>query len=249
MTNLGPVAKLSLCGTTTQRVPFESDARRTRPARASTQRHRAARREGARPRTRQGTVAGTPSLLRGRTRPQLFQVRVTVERLGEVRKDTWTLLGDLLRLCSGEAPLSAVLDTRSAVGTTSPIGSCGGVWGGKSRSAVNDPGTLPSCSTFTVEFRNRLVVRQSGLKGFAYRGPGCTHNLEPVPCAVLDPFFGSGTTGLVARKHGRRTIGIELNPDYCELACRRVLKRQTNPLPRDFEPASDGTLNLLGEGV
>jgi DNA modification methylase len=71
----------------------------------------------------------------------------------------------------------------------------------------------------------------------------------PIPCTVLDPFFGSGTTGLVARKHGRRTIGIELNADYCELASRRVLKRQTSPLPRDFEPASDGTLNLLGEGV
>jgi DNA modification methylase len=26
----------------------------------------------------------------------------------------------------------------------------------------------------------------------------------------------------VARKHGRRTIGIELNPDYCELAARRM---------------------------
>lgn len=42
------------------------------------------------------------------------------------------------------------------------------------------------------------------------------------PCTVLDPFFGSGTTGLVARKHGRRTIGIELSPEYCALAARRL---------------------------
>src|SRR5690606_22602797 len=39
---------------------------------------------------------------------------------------------------------------------------------------------------------------------------------------VLDPFFGSGTTGLVAEKHGRQWIGIELNPDYIEIAKRRL---------------------------
>lgn len=40
---------------------------------------------------------------------------------------------------------------------------------------------------------------------------------------VFDPFFGSGTTGLVALKHNRRFIGIELNPDYCELARNRLM--------------------------
>lgn len=40
---------------------------------------------------------------------------------------------------------------------------------------------------------------------------------------VLDPFFGSGTSGLVALKHGRRFIGIELNPEYCKMAQRRLI--------------------------
>lgn len=39
---------------------------------------------------------------------------------------------------------------------------------------------------------------------------------------VLDPFFGSGTTGLAAVKNDRCYIGIELNAEYCELAKERI---------------------------
>jgi len=41
---------------------------------------------------------------------------------------------------------------------------------------------------------------------------------------VLDPFSGSATTGLVALKLGRKYIGIELNPEYQELAIKRIQK-------------------------
>lgn len=44
---------------------------------------------------------------------------------------------------------------------------------------------------------------------------------RPGDC-VLDPFFGSGTVGLVAQRLGRRYVGIELNPDYVGLAARRL---------------------------
>ncbi len=40
---------------------------------------------------------------------------------------------------------------------------------------------------------------------------------------VLDPFAGASTTGLVALRHNRSFIGIELNPDYVELGRRRIL--------------------------
>jgi site-specific DNA-methyltransferase (adenine-specific) len=39
---------------------------------------------------------------------------------------------------------------------------------------------------------------------------------------VLDPFFGSGTTGLAARKLGRVTIGIESRENYCAMAAQRL---------------------------
>jgi len=39
---------------------------------------------------------------------------------------------------------------------------------------------------------------------------------------VLDPFFGAGTTGLVADRLGRNCTGIELNPKYIEIAQRRI---------------------------
>ena len=44
-----------------------------------------------------------------------------------------------------------------------------------------------------------------------------------MPATVLDPFGGSGTTGLVARKLGRRAVLIELSEEYCRMAERRVL--------------------------
>jgi DNA modification methylase len=48
-------------------------------------------------------------------------------------------------------------------------------------------------------------------------------NLSTVPQdLVLDPFLGSGTTGLVAMKQNRRFIGIELNPSYLQIAEDRL---------------------------
>ena len=39
---------------------------------------------------------------------------------------------------------------------------------------------------------------------------------------VLDPFMGSGTTGMVARQYGRDYLGIELNPEYIALIKKRI---------------------------
>jgi DNA modification methylase len=52
----------------------------------------------------------------------------------------------------------------------------------------------------------------------------------PAGGVVLDPFFGAGTTGLVAQRHGRGFLGIELNPDYIEIAKRRIFGAPAAPL-------------------
>ena len=39
---------------------------------------------------------------------------------------------------------------------------------------------------------------------------------------ILDPFMGSGTTAIAALKNDRKYIGIEISPDYCQLAKERI---------------------------
>jgi len=47
----------------------------------------------------------------------------------------------------------------------------------------------------------------------------------PEGAVVLDPFLGSGTTALAARSLKRRYIGIEINPEYVAIACKRLQNR------------------------
>ncbi len=46
---------------------------------------------------------------------------------------------------------------------------------------------------------------------------------------VFDPFLGSGTTAVAAKKLGRHFIGCEINPDYCKIAERRLLELDAQP--------------------
>ena len=51
----------------------------------------------------------------------------------------------------------------------------------------------------------------------------CDHDDDSGAATVLDPFNGAGTTGLVALRHDRDYIGIELNPEYAQMARDRIL--------------------------
>lgn len=60
-------------------------------------------------------------------------------------------------------------------------------------------------ATFPIELARRAILA------------GC-----PPDGVVLDPFMGAGTTAVAAEQHGRRWLGIELNPDFAALANQRI---------------------------
>jgi DNA modification methylase len=83
-----------------------------------------------------------------------------------------------------------------------------------------------------VEKRNRRDVWHVNVRPFsgAHFATYPPDLIEPCILAgapeggiVLDPFNGAGTTGLVALRHNRRYIGIELNPEYVAMSERRII--------------------------
>lgn len=63
---------------------------------------------------------------------------------------------------------------------------------------------------------------------------------------VLDPFSGSGTTGLASALSGRRYMGIELETDYLELAKKRYLDREREPIETESSEKSERMYAIMG---
>ena len=63
--------------------------------------------------------------------------------------------------------------------------------------------------------------------------------------SVLDPFMGSGTTLVACQRMGRHGTGIELDPDYFEIACRRVDEAARQPDLLIQAPAPQPTQEAL----
>jgi site-specific DNA-methyltransferase (adenine-specific) len=57
----------------------------------------------------------------------------------------------------------------------------------------------------------------------------------PAGGMVFDPFLGSGTTSVVAKKLGRNYLGIEMNEDYCLWAEKRIALADTNKAIQGYE--------------
>jgi len=102
---------------------------------------------------------------------------------------------------------------------------CGSAWRRRSCVKYENPGNRASNGPRSLErraespgFKKRLVR----VVGGEVWEPSCACGRDRVPSTVLDPFAGSGTTLAVARRLGRRSIGIELSADYTDLARERV---------------------------
>lgn len=69
--------------------------------------------------------------------------------------------------------------------------------------------------------------------------------ISPIGGTILDPFMGSGTTGVACAKLGRKFIGIEIEPKYFDIACRRIEAAYKQPdffVPRPEAPKQEAML-------
>ena len=105
---------------------------------------------------------------------------------------------------------------------------------------TGEDGTGNSCANSVAGVESRTVGWE----------PSCECNAgAPVPCVVLDPFLGSGTTIAVARTLGRHGVGCELNPEYAELARVRIGKAERPLTFADQSKIIDGDTLFAGQGA
>ena len=103
---------------------------------------------------------------------------------------------------------------------------CGAPWRRCTETMYENPGNRTTNGPRSLDRRHETA-------GFAQRlekriettgwQPSCTCDAGgPVPQTILDPFAGAGTTLLVADRLGRHGIGVEVNPDYVQMAQKRI---------------------------
>lgn len=115
------------------------------------------------------------------------------------------------------------------------VGGAGGgfssVYHAEQRKAISGGDPSSGYAGVTFDDRNKRSVWTVTTKGFAdaHFATFPPDLIEPCILAgcpeggtVLDPFGGAGTTGLVADRHHRDAILIELNPEYAEMARKRI---------------------------
>jgi len=175
---------------------------------------RSARPEPDRPAGWAGPLAGSQSGLR-----QARPAGVPGHVLGKNPGDVWKLAASHFRGAHFatfpealvERPLLATCPEAVCV-------ACGGPW----RRSVTVRRLGPVTAGPRDAFVRRYPQRWETVRQVGDLEPACRCNADTRPGLVLDPFFGSGTVGVVAQRHGRDWVGIELNPEYARMARERL---------------------------
>jgi len=106
---------------------------------------------------------------------------------------------------------------------------------GKMQSSMRDKSSKEKLYEYATCGRNKRCVWKITTKPFkgahfAVYPPDLIETPIKAGCpkggVALDPFFGSGTTGIVAKQQGKDFIGIELNPEYIKIAENRINNTQ-----------------------
>jgi site-specific DNA-methyltransferase (adenine-specific) len=97
----------------------------------------------------------------------------------------------------------------------------------------------------------RVLEEENGKAAHPCQGPLSLYRqlLTPIRGSVLDPYLGSGTTGVACVELERQFIGIELEPKYFDIACRRIERAwrlKCSELPFDPPPVETQP-ELFGE--
>ena len=150
-------------------------------------------------------------------------------------RDVWTIATQPFRgahfaTFPHEIPRRCILLGTSEHGV---CGACGAPW---SRVIKVSGGTIGQSwhdhtqdLTVGQQFEGRLANADFGQGPYTRQQEGWRptcgcRTLKVAPAVVLDPFAGSGTTGLVALRNGRSFVGIELSPQYAEMARNRIIQ-------------------------
>ena len=149
---------------------------------------------------------------------------------------------------AGMVPSSWDDKTVDALPSILSVGAIQVVWGGnyyplpQSRGWLSwfKPDAPPSMGSFELAWTNQdRNSRQISCSISATNAERCGHPTQkplavmvwtlgqfPNAATILDPFMGSGTTGVACARLNRKFIGIEIEPSYFDIACRRIEEAQ-----------------------
>ncbi len=113
---------------------------------------------------------------------------------------------------------------RAGTSSAGCCGACGSPWRRRTTSGYRDPANRTTAGPRRLGRRRESaggglgLARRAETLGWA---PACRCRQRRVPCVVLDPFAGAGTTNLVSQELGRKSIYIDIKEEYAQMALGR----------------------------